>query len=82
MPEPPAEHSERPWLVAEEARDLGGGDSLGKKGAQRLVLPLSGVGRFPKEAFLICKRIWCFFNVVILHYLVATVKRDPASSAL
>jgi hypothetical protein len=67
MPETPAEHSERTWLVAEEARGLGGGDSLGKEGAQRLVLPLSGVGRFPKEALLACKRIWCFFDDVILY---------------
>jgi hypothetical protein len=57
MPETPAEHSERTWLVAEEVRGLGGGDALGKEGAQSLVLPLSGVGRFPKEALLVCKRI-------------------------
>jgi hypothetical protein len=64
MPEPPAEHSERTGLVAEEVRRLGGGDALGKEGAQRLVLPLSGVGRFPKEALLVCTRIWCFYNDV------------------
>jgi len=82
MPEPPAEHSERPWLVAEEARDLGGWDSLGKEGAQRLVLALSGVGRFPKEALLVCKRIWCFFNVMTLHYLVATRQASTVCSSL
>ena len=57
MPETPAEHAERPWLVAEELRGLGGGDALGKEGTQSLVLPLSGVGRFPKEARLVCNRI-------------------------
>ncbi|HZD29587.1 MAG TPA: hypothetical protein VE251_12950 [Xanthobacteraceae bacterium] len=57
MPETPAEHSERTGLVAEELRDLSRGDSLGKEGAQSLVLPLSGVGRFPKEARLVCNRI-------------------------
>jgi hypothetical protein len=57
MPETPAEHSERTWLVAKQVRGLGGGDALGKEGAQSLVLPLSGVGRLPKEALLVCKRI-------------------------
>ncbi|MBI2290084.1 MAG: hypothetical protein HYU73_07075 [Betaproteobacteria bacterium] len=57
MPETPAQHPERTWLVAEELRGLGGGDALDKEGAQSLVLPLSGVGRFPKEARLVCKRI-------------------------
>src|SRR3972149_5643113 len=57
MPETPAQHSERTWLVAEELRGLGGGDALGKESAQSLVLPLSGVGRFPKEARLVCNRI-------------------------
>jgi len=57
MPETPAEHSERTWLIAEELRGLGGGDTLGKEGAQSLVLPLSGVGWFPKEARLVCNRI-------------------------
>jgi hypothetical protein len=57
MPETPAQHSERTGLVAEELRSLGGGDALGKEGAQSLVLPLSGVGRFQIEALLVCKRI-------------------------
>lgn len=57
MPETPAQHSERTGLVAEELRGLGGGDALGKEGAQSLVLPLSGVGWFPKEARLVCNRI-------------------------
>ena len=33
------------------------------------------MGRFPKEALLVCKRIWYFFDVITLHDIVATVKR-------
>jgi len=82
MPEPPAEHSERTGLVAEEARGVGGGDALDKEGAQRLVLALSGVGRFPKEARLVCKPVWCFSDVITLHDVSAHVKGARACSAV
>ena len=81
MPEPPAEHAERPGLVAEEGRGLGGGDGLSKEGAQRLVLALSGVGRFPKEALFIGNRIWCFYDYSTLYDVAAHRQASQACAS-